>query len=149
MKVIIFLKEGVVWTKKFSAKRSNMKKKMLFSMLCIFFGFGLSGTVLAQITELTCKHEDGTYWGMVKIDLKLRTLKETNELMRLVAKNMGNKYEGEPQYTLHSITYISDSMIRTNGKVPIEIDRRSLRMRWIRPAPPDWVFDCVKSEKAF
>lgn len=88
--------------------------------------------------------------GLSKNRYEKKILTETTEFMRLV---WGQKYDPEKNFSTHPIVYISEQLIRTERSsgsgVTIEIDRRTLRMRYARSVPPDWYFSCKKLEKAF
>ncbi len=125
-----------------------MKIKIkLFVILVLCFSI----QAYAQVTTLVCNFEQGGYSGTVKIDMQKKMLTETNELRKVIAENLGRKYDPEKDFMAYPIAHVSDTLIRTEkiNDMEIEIDRRSLRMRWIRSVPPEWIFHCVKADKAF
>ena len=125
--------------------------RYFIASLVVLINLGIHQNAEAQVTVLICNYEEGGYFGTVKVDMKKRQLTETNELMRVIRGNFGQKYDPEKNFNVYPIVYVSDALIRTEklSGLEIEIDRRSLRMRWIRPAPPEWFFNCIKSDKAF
>lgn len=127
--------------------------------------------VNAQTTKLSCKTNEGNYWGTLTIDLKNKFILDDNLLMQLsfreienfereYSEKKGNEYipktyNPEKNGRKFTITKVTDQVILGEEKGAwknpknIEINRYTLRMHY----PPDtrigWMFNCTKVEKAF
>lgn len=133
--------------------------------LCIAF---MPAIASAQVINLVCKTDGGRDWGSIVIDLKKKTIVETNILQKLSAeeyerwlqkyqKEQGKAYTPIPFDPVKSaarfnITKSTDEIIYGESHswtfTDIEINRYSLQMRY--PSSPGYDrFQCSKIEKAF
>ena len=89
--------------------------------------------------------------------MKNNTVIDANELFRqIVNMTKPGTYDSEVNVQKYTITYVSDQLIRATNKKGIlptykemEINRHTLRLRYLKTGPPEWEFNCAKAERAF
>ena len=138
--------------------------------LALFVLFLLPVVGYGQTITLNCKTEGGKDWGVLKIDLKQKTIVDVNILQKLAAEEYEDwmkKYQAErgKVYTpapfdpnksadIYKITKVTDQIIFGEmnkfgyGYKDIEVNRYNLQMRY---PSNNWAdsLSCSKVEKVF
>jgi len=130
-----------------------MKKLILITVLWASAAAAADGVI-----TLVCKRDDGKYWGTLTIDQKNKTIKDVNvdykEFIEFIWKT---PYDPEKDFLTYTITQTSDQIIRATQKLVLpthapkvlEINRYSLRLRYLNTGPPQTEVSCSRSDKSF
>ncbi len=130
--------------------------KKLFFVALIIASMVPAAAAANTVTTLVCKQDDGKYWGALTIDQKKKTIKDVNVYYKYFIESvLKTPYDPEKDFQTYTITLTNDQIIRATEQlvfpivVPevIEINRHSLRLRYLNTGPPVREVSCTKSEK--
>lgn len=144
----------------------QIKHSLKLLMLVCFL---TPATVLSRTINLACNLPSGEEWGTLKIDLKQKTIIDTNILQKASADYLERwkekyyrergqdyktkAYDADKSATKFIITKVTDGAIfgenhSLGNYQSIEVNRYTLVMRYPE-MPTNDVFKCAKVEKAF